>query len=211
MPAPLHYFADVWGTVKMPFGPLTYGSLRSGGQRLRAKLGLPCGLAIAPSLESNVTLHTLLFAFGGRVLDADGNVIVNRGARTRAALQYVRALVADAGSAEQLAWGRAGNVRAMLARKPSCTINGISLLRAAEKENPELARSIRISPPLLGSAGIMAVPHVTNCSLVWTFADNREGAKQFLSDMVDGSKTRYDKSLGCNFPIYQQPVPALIP
>lgn len=210
MPAPLHYFTDVWGTAKMPFGPLTYGSLRSGGQRLRAKLGLPCGLAIAPSLESNVTLHTLLLAFGGRVLDAGGGVAINRGARTVAALRYVKALVQDAGSAEELAWGPAGNVRAMLARKASCTINGISLLRAAEKEHPELAKSMRISPPLLGPAGVLAVPHVTNCSLVWSFAENREGAKQFLSDMVDGSKTGYEQSQGCNFPIYQKTVPDLI-
>jgi multiple sugar transport system substrate-binding protein len=210
MPAPLHYFEDAWSAVNMPSGPLTYGSLRSGGQRLRAKLGIPCGLALAPSLESNITLHALLFAFGGGVLDADGGVIINRGARTIAALQYVKALVEDAGAPEQLAWGAAGNVRAMLARKASSTTNAISLLRAAEKENPDLARKIRISPPLLGSNGVMAVPHVTNCSVVWSFAENREGAKQFLSDMVDSGRAGYEKSLGCNFPIYQKTLPDLI-
>ncbi len=210
MPAPLHYFADQWTAVNMPFGPLHYGSLHSGGQRLRAKLGIPCGLALAPSLESNVTLHTLLHGFGSGILDAEGNVVIDRGARTIAALKYVKALYDDAGAPEQLTWGAAGNSRAMLARRSSSTINAISLLRTAEKDDPEIAKSIRLSPPLLGSAGIIAVPHVTNCSAVWTFAENREGAKLFLADLIDNSKTAYEKSLGCNFPIYQKTVPDLI-
>jgi multiple sugar transport system substrate-binding protein len=211
MPAPLHYFEDYWrSAANMPLGPLHYGSLRSGGQRIRAKLGVPCGLALAPSLESNITLHSLLHAFGSGVLGAEGNVVINTGARTVAALKYVKSLYDDAGSPEQLTWGPAGNVRAMLARKTSCTTNAICLLRQAEKENPEAAKQIRLSPPLLGSAGVISVPHVTNCSAVWSFAENREGAKQFLSDLIDSSKTVYEKSLGCNFPIYQKTLPDLI-
>ncbi|HXO22330.1 MAG TPA: twin-arginine translocation signal domain-containing protein [Thermoanaerobaculia bacterium] len=210
MPAPLLYFEDYWRAVNMPLGPLHYGSLRSGGQRIRAKLGIPCGLALAPSLESNVTLHTLLHAFGSAVVDAGGDVVLNRGARTVAALQYVKALYQDAGAPEQLSWGPAGNVRAMLGRKTSCTTNAISLLRAAEKENPEIAKKIRLSPPLLGSAGVRAIPHVTNCSAVWSFAENGEGAKQFLSDLIDRSKDVYETSQGCNFPIFQKTVPDLI-
>jgi multiple sugar transport system substrate-binding protein len=210
MPAPLCYFEDLWAAVGMPLGPLHYGSLRSGGKRLRAKLGIPCGLALAPSLESNVTLHTLLFAFHGGVLDAAGNVILNTGARTIEALKYVKALVEDAGSPEQLTWGPAGNLRAMLARKASCTVNAISLLRTAERDHPEVAGKIRLSPPLVGSAGVMAVPHVTNCSVVWKFAENQPGAKQFLVDLIDSSKAAYEASQGCNFPIYQKAVPDLI-
>jgi multiple sugar transport system substrate-binding protein len=210
MPAPLLYFEDYWAAVNMPIGPLHYGSLRSGGQRLRAKLGIPCGLAMAPSLESNVTLHTLLQAFGSGLLAEDGTIIVNRGARTIEVLKYVKALYQDAGAPEQLAWGPGGNVRGMLERKTSCTINAISLLRAAERDHPEAAKQIRISPPLVGSAGVMAVPHVTNCSVVWKFAQNREGATQFLADLIDGSKAGYEASLGCNFPIFQKTVPDLI-
>ena len=210
MPAPLHYYQDYWSEVGMPLGPLHYGSLRTGGQSLRAKLGIPCGLALAPSLESNVTLHTLLFGFGAKVLDEGGNVLINRGARTQAALAYVKALYDDAGAPEQLTWSSRGNMRAMLARKTSASINSIGLLRAAERDHPEAAKKMRLSPPLVGSAGVIAVPHVTSCSAVWSFAENREGAKQFLSDLIDHSKAIYEKSLGCNFPIYQKTVPDLI-
>jgi multiple sugar transport system substrate-binding protein len=210
VPAPLHYFADHWATVKMPLGPLHYGSLRSGGRRLRAQLGVPCGLALTPSLAGNVTLTGLLHAFGSGLLDANRDVIVNRGASTVTALQYVKALYEEAGAPEQLGWRPADHVRAMLARKTSCTVNAISLLRTAEKEDPEIARKIRLSPPLLGSAGIISVPHATNCSVVWSFAENREGAKQFLSEMIDSSKAIYDNSQGCNLPIFQKTLPDLI-
>ncbi len=83
-------------------------------------------------------------------------------------------------------------------------------MRTAEKDEPEVASKIRLSPPLLGHAGIFGFPHVTNCSVVWNFAQNQEGAKQFLADLIDNSRTAYEKSAGCNFPIYQKTVPNLI-
>ena len=77
-------------------------------------------------------------------------------------------------------------------------------------EAPEVASKIRLSPPLLGSAGVLGFPYVTNCSVVWNFAQNQEGAKQFLADLIENSKTAYEKSAGCNFPLYQKTLPNLI-
>ncbi len=210
MPAPFHYFEDEWSQVNMPLGPVHYGSLRSGGQRLRAKLGIPSGLAMTPTLEGNITLHILLQGFSASLLDANGDVAIHRGSRAVEALRYAKALAAETGAPDQLGWGAEGSVRAMVARKTSCSIHAISLLRAAEKENPEAAKKLRLSPPLLGHGGITAVPHVTSCSAVWKFAENGEGAKQFLSDFIDNSKGVYEKSLGCNFPIFQKTVPDLV-
>jgi multiple sugar transport system substrate-binding protein len=209
IPAPLHYFEDYWTEVDMPLGPVHWNGLRSGGTRIREKLGVPCGLAVAPSLESNITLHTLLCAFRSGVLDVAGSVIIGN-AGTVTALRYVKDLVRDAGTPEQLTWGPSDNVRAMLARKTSSTINGISLLRAAEKDNPAVARKIKLQPPLLGPSGVAAVPHVTNCSAIWDFAENQEGAQQFLADLIGHSTAIYEKSRGCNFPFYQKTVPDLI-
>jgi multiple sugar transport system substrate-binding protein len=210
IPAPLHYAEDCWAKAGMPQGPTHYDGLRSGAVRIRAELGIPCGLALTPSLTGNITLHTILFAFRGRILDPAGNVVIAKNARTIEALKYVKALQADAGTPDQLAWDSTGNVRSMLAGKNSATINAISLLRQAEKERPELAGTLRVSPPLLGTAGVFGFPHVTNCSVVWISAENKDGAKQFLADLIDNSKTAYEKSGGCNFPIYQKTVPNLI-
>jgi multiple sugar transport system substrate-binding protein len=209
IPAPFQFFEDYWAEANMPLGPVTYDSLRSGGQRIRAKRGIPCGLAMAPTLESNITLHMLLFAFRSRVLDEEGNVSIYNG-RTVEALRYAKALYEDAGSPEQLTWGSSGNIKAMLSRKTSCTTNAISLLRIAEKQDPVVAKKIMLQTPLVGSAGVRAVAHVTNCSMIWNFARNQDGAKQFLADMVGQSRAIYEKSKGCNFPIFQKTVPDLI-
>jgi multiple sugar transport system substrate-binding protein len=210
VPAPFLYHEDYWSAVKMPLGPLHYGSLRSGGGRIRAQAGVPTGLALTPTLEGNVTLTGLLHAFGGGLLDANRNVVVNRGLRAVQALRYVKMLYDETMAADQLNWGPGDHARAMLARKTSCTVNSISLVRTAEKENPELGAKIRLSPPLLSNAGIFSVPHATNCSLVWNFAENREGAKSFLAEMIDSSKAIYEHSQGCNFPLYQKTLPDLI-
>ncbi len=212
VPSPLHFFQDYWGQIGMPLGPVHYGSLLGGGKKLRDQLGIPCGLSFSPTLEGNVTLHTILYAFRAWILDGNGSVLFNKNAFAVGALKYIQALYKDSGTPDQLAWGPGGNVRAMLARKTTCSTNGISLLRTAEKENPETAKKIRLQPPLLGrnGMGITALPHVTNCSAIWNFAQNPEGAKKFVGDLVDGSRAGYEKSLGCNFPIYPKTVPDII-
>jgi len=53
------------------------------------------------------------------------------------------------------------------------------------------------------------MPHVTNCSVVWNFAQNQEGAKQFVADLIDNSRNIYEQSQGCNFPFYQKTLPNL--
>lgn len=211
-PSPLHFFQDYWAEVGMPLGPVHYGSLRGGGKKLRDKLGIPCGLAFTPTLEGNVTLHTLLYAFRAWILDGNGNILFNKNVFAVQALKYIAALYRDSGSTDQLTWGPAGNVAAMLARKTSSTTNAISLLRAGERKDPQVASKILIQPPLVGTngMGVTALPHVTNCSVVWNFAQNQDGAKQFLADLVDNSRNAYEKSLGFNFPIYPKTVPDLI-
>jgi len=146
------------------------------------------------------------------MLDAPGNVLFNKNAFAAKTLEYIQALCRDAGTPDQLTWGSGGSVQAMVGHKASSAINAISLLRTAEKQNQDVARRLWIQPPLLGTSGmgVTALPHVTNCSVVWNFTKNQMGASQFLADMVDGSRTGYEKSLGCNFPIYPKTVPDII-
>jgi multiple sugar transport system substrate-binding protein len=100
----------------------------------------------------------------------------------------------------------------MLAHKTSCSINGISLLRTAEKESADTAKKLRLQPPLIGKngVGITAMPHVTNCSAVWNFAQNQAGAKKFAGDMIDSSRAGYERSKGCNLPIYPKTLPDFV-
>lgn len=212
MPSPLHFFEDYWAEVGMPLGPVHYGSLLTGGKKIRDKLGIPCGLAFSPTLEGNVTLHTIFYSHRAWILDDPGNFLFNKNVFAAKTLEYIQAICQQAGTPEQLTWRSGGSVQAMAGHKASSAINAISLLRTAEKQNPDVARRLWIQPPLLGQSGmgVTALPHVTNCSVVWNFAKNQAGASKFLADMVDGSRTGYEKSLGCNFPIYPKTVPDLI-
>jgi multiple sugar transport system substrate-binding protein len=210
IPAPVHYYQDYWAAADMPLGPVTYGSLLSGGQRIREKLGIPCGLALSRTLEGNVTLNTLLYAFRGQILDADGNAAITKNLFALHALNYVKFLAESAGTPDEFTWGPGDNVQAMLARKTTCSTNAISLVRTAEKRNPDIAKKMMLQAPLLGSYGVTGFPQATNCSLIWNFAENREGAKQFLVDMTDSCRTGYDESLGCNFPAYPKALPNLV-
>src|SRR5258708_6095140 len=112
IPAPLHFFQDYWAEVNMPLGPVHYYSLRSGGQKIRAHLGLPSRPALAARLDGHVPFN---------------------------------------------------------------------------------------SPP----------PPVTTCSVVWNFSRKQDGARQFLLNLMEISQTIYEKSRGCNFPIYPRTVPDL--
>ncbi len=212
MPAPLHFFRDSWAEAGMPLGPVNYTGLFDGAKKLRDKLGIPCGLAFSPTLEGNVTLHTILYSHRAWILDAAGNVIFNKNAFAVRTLKYIQLLYQESGTPDQLTWGSGGSVRAMLGHKTSAAINAISLLRAAEKQSPDLARKLWLQPPLMGSSGmgVTGLAHVTNCSVVWNFTQNQAEASKFLADMVDASRTGYEKSLGCNFPIYPKTVPDLI-
>lgn len=212
MPSPVHYFEDYWGQFGMPFGPVHQGALLNGGERIRDKLGVPSGLAFSPTLEGNVTLHTILYSRRAFILDPNGNVIFNKYAFSLSALRYANAIVKLSGTPEQLTWQSGGSARAMVAHKASASINAISLLRATEKENPEVGKLLWLQPPLLGASGmgVTALPHVTNCSSVWSFSQNQESASKFLADLIDGSRTSYEKSRGCNFPIYPKTVPDIV-
>src|SRR5215467_6653405 len=212
MPSPLHYFEDYWGQIGMPFGPVQYGGLLSGSRTIRDKFGIPSGLAFSPTLEGNVTLHTILYAFRAWIFDRSGNVVFGKNAFAVNTLKYIQSLYQSSGSPEQLTWSSGGNVRAMLARKASSSINGINLLRTAERENPETAKKIRIQPPLIGrnGMGVTALPHVTNCSAIWKFAKNQELAKKFAGDLIDSSHTGYEQSKGCNLPIDPKTLPDFV-
>jgi multiple sugar transport system substrate-binding protein len=211
-PSPLHFNQEYWAKVGMPLGPGHYGSLYGGGKHLRDEFGVPCGLAFSSTLEGNITLHTMLYAFRAWLLNANGDLLFNKNVFGAVALKYIQDLYRESGTADQLSWASGGNVAAMLAGKTSCSTNAISLLRTAEQQDPGMAAKIWIQPPLLGrnGVGVTALPHVTNCSLVWNFSQNQDVAKQFVADLIDTSRTGYAQSLGFNFPTYPKTVPDLI-
>lgn len=208
IPAPLLYLSDCWAAVGLPLGPSSYAEVLATGARIRATRGLSCGLSLAPNLEGNVTLLGLLWSFGSSIVDSYGSAVLNS-PRTVGALRLAKQLYRGTGSLDVLA-SRTGD-HEMLSGKISCTVDAISQLRIAEKENPELAKRIMLSPPMHGlAARRLAAPRAISCYVIWDFAKNKEPAQRFLIDMVDASATAFEKSRYCNFPCFPSTVPNLI-
>ncbi len=208
VPDPGNYRIDLWSQVGYPNGPSTWEDLRVGGRQIREKFGNPVGLGLSQEMDSNMALRGLLWSFGGSVQDADGRPVL-QSKETIAALEFLRALYKESMTPEVFTWDPASNNRMMLAGRASFVCNAISVTRTAEKQNPELAKKIGLVPALQGPVRRIAAEHVMNCYVIWKFAENIDGAKQFLVDLVDHFVKVFQESEFYNFPCYPSTVPNL--
>ncbi len=208
VPDPGDYRQDLWAQVGYPNGPDTWDDLRKGAKAIKDKVGNPCGIGLSQELDTNMAMRALLWSFGGSVQDAEGRVVINS-PQTVEALKFMRALQKEAQTNEVFTWDPSSNNRGILAGKLSFVLNAISVTRTAEKENPEMSQKIQIVPALKGPVRRIAAEHVMDCYVVWKFADNKEGAKQFLVDYIDAFPEAFKASEFYNFPCFPKTVPDL--
>ncbi len=210
IPAPFNWLRGPWTEAGLPLGPIDYETLRSVGRIIRENRGIPCGFGLAEELNSSITLHSVLGSFGGMVQDEHGQVAINS-RKTAEALKYMKALYAETETPDVLKWQPSSNGKALLAGRISCTMSAISISREAERTK-RLAPSdaIMLSPALRAHSDPVAPPHITQCYVIWNFAPNKEGAQQFLVDLVAGSMAAFHASESCNFPCFPKTVPDLL-
>ncbi len=209
IPAPFNWLKNLWTEAGLPLGPIDYETLRSVGRQIREKRGIPCGFGLAEELSSNIALHSVLWSFGGTVQDEQGQVAINS-KKTVEALKYIKALYQEAETPKVLRWKPASNEKALLGGRISCTINAISISREAERRNSEGADPIMLSPALRTHSDPLAPPHITQCSAIWSFSENKESAKQFLVDLIGSFLHAFQASESCNFPCFPKTVPDLL-
>ncbi len=205
---PGNWRKDLWTAVGFPNGPDTYDDLRTGAKRIRDKFGNPCGIGLSQEQDSNMALRAILWSFGGSEQDENGNVVISS-KNTVEALKFMRALFQESETSEVFTWDPSSNNRAMLAGKICYTMNAISITRQAEKDNPVYDAKIWLSPALKGPVRRLACEHVMNCYIVWNFAKNKEGAKQFLVDLIDHFDQGFIASEFYNLPCFPRTVPDL--
>jgi multiple sugar transport system substrate-binding protein len=208
VPDPGNYRKDLWEQVGFPNGPDTYDELLKGAKAIKDKLGNPCGIGLSQELDTNMAMRALLWSFGGSEQDPDGRVVINS-PQTIEALKYMRTLFKEAQTPEVFTWDPSSNNRGILSGKLSFVQNAISVTRTAEKENPDMSQKIQITPALKGPVRRISAEHVMDCYVVWRFAENKEGAKQFLADYIDAFGDAFKASEFYNFPCFPQTVPNL--
>jgi len=206
VPDPGNYRKDLWEKVGFPNGPVTWEDLRAGGKKIKDQFGNPVGIGLSQELDTNMAMRALLWSFGGSVQDADGNVVINS-KQTVDAVKFMRSLYKETETAEVFTWDPSSNNRGILAGKLSFVANAISVTRSAEKDNPDMSAKIQLTPALKGPVRAIAAEHVMDCYVIWEFAENKQGAQQFLIDYMDTFEAAFKASEFYNFPCFPQTVP----
>jgi multiple sugar transport system substrate-binding protein len=208
VPDPGNYRIDLWSEAGFPKGPDTWEDLLAGGRRIRKESGHPVGIGFSQEMDSNMALRALLWSFGGAEQDEAGRPALPS-KETIQALKFARALYRETETPEVFTWDPSSNNRAMLSGRASFIQNAISVTRSAEKENPDIAGKIGLTPALSGPARRIAAEHLMSCYVIWKFSENPDAAKQFLVDLVDNFAAVFRESEFYSLPCFPATVPDL--
>ncbi|UCE53160.1 MAG: hypothetical protein JSV31_28540, partial [Desulfobacterales bacterium] len=149
-------------------------------------------------------------SYGASVQDQEGNVVINS-KQTLEAVKFVRTLFKEAMTPQVLSWDPMANNRFMLEGKGSLVVNAISITRTAEKrkEMAEISKKIALAKPPAGPVRRMGLRSSMNTYSIWKFAENIEGAKQFLVDYIGNFRKAFLTSEFYYFPCFPDTVPDL--
>lgn len=206
VPDPVNYRKDLWDSVGMM--PDTWDNIRIGGAKIKKKHGNPVGIGLASEIDTNMALRSLMYSFGSSVQDANANPVLNS-KQTIEAVKYMRALFKEAMTPEVFSWDASSNNRFMLAGKGSLALNAISITRTGENKKIAVVDNIWLAKAARGPVRQIGLEHVMNVYVIWKFAKNIDGAKQFLVDYVGNFKKGFTASEYYNFPCFASTVPDL--
>jgi multiple sugar transport system substrate-binding protein len=205
-PSVVTYRKDLWGGAQTV--PESWPDVLEGGRRIRLLHDKPVGFSLAPEDNSNFTLRTIMYCFGASEQDGDGNPALKSQA-TLEAIKYVKALYDEAMSKDVLTWDAASNNRFMLNGEGSLTLDTVSIARASENMKLPLADDLQLAKVPAGPARRIGPAFSFFNYLIWTFAENIDGAKQFLVDYIGQSREAFLASRFQNTPAFPDTVPDL--
>jgi len=205
-PDPINYRKDLWDRVG--FYPDTWEDVRIGGAKIKKKYGIPVGIGLSKDIDSNMAMRAILYSYGASVQDEEGNVVINS-KQTLEAVKFVRALFKEAMTPEVLNWDSASNNSFMLDGRGSLVVNAISISRTAEREEEyaEIEGKIWLAKAPAGPVRRIGLAHIISVYVIWKFAENIEGAKQFLVDYIGNFRRAFLANEFYNFPSFPDTVP----
>jgi len=206
VPDPINYRKDLWDDVGM--APNSWDEIREGGRKIKEKHNIPVGIGLSAEIDTGMALRTIMYSFGASVQDANNNLVLNS-KETLEAIKFVKALYEETMTPEVLSWDASSNNRFMLAGKGSLALNAISITRTGETQGLPVADNIWLAKAAQGPARRIGLEHVMDVYVIWKFAQNIDGAKQFLVDYIGNFKRGFQASKFYNFPCFPSTVPDL--
>jgi len=175
----MNWRSDWFAEVGVKDFPDTWDAFLEAGTKLK-KAGHPFGLELGHGFGDNHGwLYPLLWSFGGREVEPDGKTIVIDSDETARAVDYCRRLYKETMLEDCLAWTDVSNNKAFLSEQISCTNNAESILWAAKKDFPEMAKVIDQSENPKGPKGRF---HMLNpqAHAIFAHTPDKQAAKDFL-------------------------------
>jgi multiple sugar transport system substrate-binding protein len=210
-PDPGDYRKSLWETVNLPNGPTTWQELLDGGTKIKADQGVQLGIGMSNEIDSKMAAQTLIWAYGGGIQDANENVTINT-PETVAAVEYMANLFKNTMTDEVFGWTAASNNQLLIAGQASYILNSISAYRTAQEAQPDVAKDVFFTRPLVGPAGqeaALAHGHAVFIYQIPTFSKNQDTAKEFLLYLTANYEQATDQSKFYNFPAFANLSPNL--
>src|SRR5262245_11647158 len=206
VPDPINYRKDLWDDVGMY--PDSWDDIRVGGKKIKQKHNIPVGIGLASELDTNMAMRTIMYAFGASEQDADGNPAL-KSKETLEAIKFVKALYEETMINEVLTWDASSNNRFMLSEQGSLAVNPISITRTAENQKLPVDGNLWLAKAAQGPVRRLGPYALMDGYVIWKFAENIDGAKQFLVDYIGNFRQGFLASEFFNFPCFPQTVPDL--
>ena len=206
VPDPINWRKDLFDQVGGKVD--SWEDIRKYGKMIKDKTGVPVGIGQAAEIDTAMAVRAVLYAFGGGEQDQHGNIALNS-KHTVEAVKFMKALYQEAMTPEVLSWDASSNNRAMLAGRASVVLNAISVTREGENKQMPITDNIWLAKAAQGPVRRIGLEHVMGNYVIWKFAENIEGAKKFLVDLVGNYDKAFDASEGYNFPCFTKTVPKL--
>jgi multiple sugar transport system substrate-binding protein len=163
--------------------PDSWDDLLRAGRKLK-KIGHPVGIPISQCTDSVGSMLSILWSYGGKVMEADGTTIALNSPETAASVAYVKALFNEAMEPEVLSWDNAGNNRFMTSGKGSWIQNPASHYISAKTSKLKVAEQIYFHQTPAGPAGRHTVMNLRSLG-VWKFAKEVELGKALIRYLFD--------------------------
>src|SRR3989440_5642992 len=150
--------------------------------------GTPGGFALGHATgDANTWCHWLVWTFGGQMVDAKNNVVINS-PQTQRALEYAKELYGTFNPGT-LSWLDPNNNKVFLDGQISVTNNGISIYYAAKNsKDPKinaLQTDINHARYPAGPAGVSSACHLFMNQMIFKYTKYPKAAKEFIRFMME--------------------------
>jgi multiple sugar transport system substrate-binding protein len=199
-----NYRKDLWDAVGAV--PDTWEDVWRGGRKIKLVHDRPVGIGLGGDLDCEAAMRAILYSFGASEQDTDNRPALKSPAALEA-FKFVKALYDETMTAEVLTWDTVSNNRMMLEGAGSLVLNAISIPRAAENKQLPVGEQIWLAPGPQGPVRRLTPVNGIQTYVIWKFAKNIDGAKQFLVDYMGQFRHSFLASEFFNAPCFPQTVP----